>query len=197
MVPQIRWKMLSLQSWPTKQQISTAMPSSSVSTKTAFPRYVKDAHGYRLTSRDSAVLSNNTQAAMSSLVWRSHTDLDFWLDGWCVHCLSVFFFFVCIFLENKTWSSGSHVAGLLRFSSVPLLTGSLHLGFTWVFVVAAKINSSPLESVAYLTKHVKHLHVVSEMTETHTFFLTQKEFLFPRSKRMFMFIQATKKKESL
>lgn len=45
LIQQIRWKMLSLQSWPTRQQISTATPSSSVSTKTPFPRYVKNPHG--------------------------------------------------------------------------------------------------------------------------------------------------------
>lgn len=87
-----------------------------------------------------------------------------------MHCLSGFFSFCVYFFGKKDLKSGSPVAGLLRFSSVPLLMGSRHPGFTWGFVVTTKINSLLSGSVAYLTKHVKHLRAVSEMTETHTFF---------------------------
>lgn len=98
------------------------------------------------------------------------------MDGVCFLCLVACFFFfytspLCVFLENMT-KSGSGGAGLLRFPPAPPFIGSLHPGFSWVFLVTTKRNRFPSGLLSYLTEDVKHLQAVSdENTHKYTPFL--------------------------
>lgn len=162
-----------MQSWPTRQQISTATPSSSASTKTTFPRYGHTC-SYSLTLKKhcSALKKDSYKDIHSQPCVQCGEDTEFEsCMVWRVYCLSDCAFCMCVFLENKTWRVVLRLWDCSNFHLFLFSLVSFHPVFTLVVWLLLKFDlfSSWLFFLPYLMAEIWSTYGVSNtVTETHT-----------------------------